>query len=788
MNLQQDHHTGVQDSLNLRSVIHKIAYHWPLFLAGIVISLVIGYIYFRYTVRVYEVKAAIIIKDEKKDARYTILKELELADNNVVQEKEMELLKSKSLVGQTVHELGLYTRYILEGRVRQRDIYNDSPVFFKIISNPEVFYNREMSIINLGKERYTVKLTDNVQVQTGVGAIQKFKDGKWMLVKNPAFKTRLERNEIKISIDNPEVVTDRFQRNLNVGFTSKSKAVVGLGIKDVNPERGVDFLNKLIEVYNAASVNDKNLVARNTMAFLDERLNYLKQELSIVESELEQYKSSRGITDISSESQLFLESAKEKDTQLSQVNFKLQMLDDITRYVQNSSTTEPMPAIFGIDDAILQAQLTSFNVLLIERERMLATAGPKSPLLLIKEQQIQSARNAIIENLETLRKSYLASKNEISAQSSRIESSIRQIPRIEREFIGIKRQQTIKEQLYLFLLQKREEAGLTYASAVADSRMVDAANASNEPVSPRRGLVFQICLACGLGLPFLYIYFKDLLNTRIISRDDLKKIAHIPFLGEIGYTKSNTPIVIDSKSKSHVSEQFRVIRTNLQYVHGKETGKGRVTLITSSISGEGKSFFAANLAVALAITGRKVVLMEMDLRKPKLSQYIKINQETGITQYLVGLNSMNDIIKPSGIHPSLDFISSGPIPPNPSELLMSDSLDQLIEDIKNKYDDIIIDTAPIGLVADAQVLSRVANASIFVIRHGYSFKSEVNNIEQIHHESKLPRIGIVFNGVNTGGRYGYGYIIGKEEKYGYYQNSMDKSGAFNKIKELIRRF
>ena len=777
------------EGLSLNNLIKKFTYHWPLFVMSFIVCLAAGYIYFRYSVPVYEVKAAIIIKDERKGAGYNVLKELDLVDKTVVQETEMELLKSKSLVGQAVHELELYVRYIEEGRVKKSDIYDETPIHFKILTEPTSFYGKEIEVQILNDGKYSVIFPDGNSVQTKLNETQTFKQAKWKLEKNGQASKDIAGDYIKIKISDPAAVTSNFQERLKVGFTNKSKAVVGLSIEEINAKRGIDFLNKLIEVYNVGSINDKNQVAKNTMAFLDERLSYLTSELSLIEKEVEQYKSSKRITDISSESQLYLEAAKDKDNQLNSVKFKIQVLEEISRYINTSSVTEPMPAIFGIDDAILQAQLSSFNMLLAERERMLATAGPKSPLLEIKEQQIHSARKAIEENLISLRNVLEASERELESQSHKIESSIRQIPTIEREFISIKRQQTIKEQLYLFLLQKREEAGLTYASAVADSKMVDTAHTTNIPVSPRKSLVIQLSLALGLILPFSYIYLKDLLNNKVISLEDLRKLSQIPLLGGITYKQSDSNIMITPQSKSTIAEQFRAIRTNLHYIHGKENEFGRVSLVTSSISGEGKTFFAVNMAISLSIANRKVILLEMDLRKPKLSKYLGLENNHGLSQYLVGLTSLEAVIRKSGVHENLDVISSGPVPPNPSEMLMGTAMDQLIGKLKQEYDDIIIDTAPIGLVADAQIISRFANATIFIIRHGYSHKSQVNSIEVLYRENKLPGMSIVLNGVNMGGRFGYGYGsgYGYGKDYGYFEDNGEDHGIVKRMWNLLKR-
>ncbi len=782
--------TEGHESLSLNHFLKKVTYHWPLFVMSVFVCVAAGFVYFRYTVPVYEVKAAIIIKDERKDASYNILKELDLVNKTVAQETEMELLKSNSLVGQAVFELELYIRYIEEGRVKKSDVYDETPVHFQTLADAPVFYGKELEIMIQKNDKFTVLFPDGSSVQTALNEPHTFRQAKWRLVKNTNASKPFTGDNIKVHVSDPALVTTNYQERLKVGFTNKSKAVVELSINEINPKRGIDFLNKLIEVYNIGSINDKNQVAKNTMAFLDERLSYLTSELSLVEKEVEQYKSSKKITDISSESQLYLEAAKEKDTQLNQVKFKLQVLNEISRYVSTSNVNEPMPAIFGIDDAILQAQLSSFNVLLVERERMLATAGPKSPLLEIKEQQIHSARKSIEENLVSLRRVLETSERELESQSLKIESNIRQIPTIEREFISIKRQQSIKEQLYLFLLQKREEAALTYASAVADSKVVDTANTTNIPVSPKRGLVLQLSLALGLILPFSYIYLKDLLNNKVISVEDLHTVSQIPLLGGVTFKQSESNIMITPESKSTIAEQFRAIRTNLHFIHGKESEFGRVSLVTSSISGEGKTFFAVNLALSLSIANRRVILLEMDLRKPKLSKYLGLDNDHGLSQYLIGLTSLESVIRKSGVHENLDVISSGPVPPNPSEMLMGTAMDQLIGKLKQEYDDIIIDTAPIGLVADAQIIARFANATIFIIRHGYSHKSQIHSLEMLYREQKLPGLSIVLNGVNMEGRFGYGYGAGYGygKDYGYFDdNGAENQKLFRRLWNLLRR-
>jgi len=777
------------NAFDLRGWFAKIAWHWPLFLFSLLACSFAGYIYLRYTVPVFEIKTALVIKDEQRDASTNLLRELSLNNPAPALETEMELIKSKSLVGEVVYGLELYIQYIQEGRVRKSDIYDESPFRFKIIKGEHSLFGKELEVRRLKNGKLRVKFDGDRQTETAYESVGTFKDSRWKLIPNEKYTGPSDWTETVIKVTDPNIVIADYQSRLQVGFTNRNKAVIGLTIHEENPRKGVDFLNKLIEVYNLASVADKNRVAKNSMAFLDERLDYISKELSMIEKELEDFKSSRKLTDISSESSMYLSRAIDKDAQIAQSRFKLQLLDDISRFVAESSINEPMPATFGIDDAVLQAQLSSFNVMLAERERMLATSGPQSPLLVIKEQQITTARNTINENLLSLRKVMEASLRELQNQSADIEGSIRLMPVIEREFISIKRQQSIKEQLYLFLLQKREEAGITYASAVSDSRIVDPAYYSPVPVTPRKGLVIQIVLAMAVLLPFVFIYLKELLNNKIVSPADLRKLSDVPYLGEIAFNETNRKIVIGEKSRSVIAEHFRSVRTNLGYIAAvKREGDCKVIMITSSVSGEGKTFCAINLALSVALTGKRTLILDLDLRKPRLARYLGIDNDTGVSSYLSGAVASDQIIRTTDLHEGLSVVTSGPVPPNPSELLVNERAEHLIQTFRTRFDFIIIDTPPVGVVADANIVSRFADASIFVVRHGYTMKSQVENINKLYRENKLPGMCIVLNGVSMKGRYGYGYGYGYHKDDGYYHDDHQKKpGLLKTVSETLKR-
>ncbi|MFN9595828.1 MAG: polysaccharide biosynthesis tyrosine autokinase [Bacteroidota bacterium] len=382
-------------------------------------------------------------------------------------------------------------------------------------------------------------------------------------------------------------------------------------------------------------------------------------------------------------------------------------------------------------------------------------------------------------------------------------SDLRGIPALKMELDKVLRQKDIKEQLYLLLLQKREEAALSYASTTADSRIVEKPQGAQEPVSPRREQILLYAIIAGFVIPLGYVFLKDAFNTKVIGLEMITKVTNAPLLGTLSeHPHKNTPIVVNNKERSTIAEQFRTIRTNLHYLHGPGYDKGRVVMVTSSTSGEGKTFFAINLANALAISGRKVVLLELDLRKPKIAKYLKQKPELGFSQFMVGEAEANNIIYPSGVSDNLYFVPAGIVPPNPSELLLLDRYDQLIDKLKLEFDDIIIDTPPIGLVTDAQIISRKANVSVFMVRWGYTDKTWMPSLETLYRDKKLPNIGVVFNGVRLGGRYGYSYGYGYDygyskgyaygyghgKKYGYYDDEGNrKPSLWSNLKDLIKR-
>lgn len=740
--------------LDARTVLAKYTYHWPLFLLGIIIALLIAYAYIKAANPVYEISATILVKDEKKvPQEKSALKELDQSSSPKNAETEIQILKSDNLISKVVLDLKLWVNYKLNSALINEDIYATTPVNISFISRPALI--KEQTIEVLVKDKNSFELTNlNGDKRTvAFNTIVNDKLGKWVIRSTP-FTDQYIGSTIKIVVNNPEKVTNAYLKLIDVHLLDKATPTIGLFVNDEVPERGKDVLNHLINSYNKATYDEEKRTTASTIEFINNRLASLTGELNIAEKDVEGYRSSQGLTDINSQSKVYLENVQTNDIKLNEVNVQLNVIEGIERYVSSTSNNENAPATIGISDPALNSLIEKVSELQLKKSALLATTPIGNPVFEPLDSQIATTKIAIKRTIQSIKSSLLATKRELQSFNNKFESSIKDIPGQERQFVGMKRQQTIKENLYVYLLQKREELSLSYASTLADARIVDSANV-NDIVWPKAPLILAIALICGLGLPFLIIYFRQALQNKITDKRDIETAIDARILSE--FSQHDSYQAMNADANQVVSEQFGYLRTNLHYLHDNTAKKGRVTLITSSISNEGKSFISSNLAISLAGTGRKTIILEMDLRRPTILKVFNINRKhQGISDFLSSNISIDEIVQHSEIINDLDFIGSGTLPPNPSELLEKDRLEQLISYLREKYDDILIDTPPLHLVTDARIISRVADVSLYIVRQGRTGKDELEFIKEVYDANKLPKMNIIFNGVTTG-KYGYGY-------------------------------
>jgi tyrosine-protein kinase Etk/Wzc len=507
----------------------------------------------------------------------------------------------------------------------------------------------------------------------------------------------------------------------------------------------------LIEVYNADEIGDKNKETQNTIKFIDQRLSSLTGELTNAEKNIENFKSENKLTDITSDAKFELDKLQSNDSRLSEINVQLSIIDGIDKYVNSPHNGDKAPAVIGIADPSLASSIEKLSQLQLQRDQMLATTPATSPDFEQINSQIQTTRNSIKEIVKNIKSSLNSAKDQLQSNSSSSESSISNLPSQERQFISIKRQQSIKENLYVYLLQKREEVSLSYASTVSNYKVLDGAY-SLPSKWPNSKIIYAIAFLLGIILPAVVIYAIHLVKGVIVDPTDIETALETNIFSEVTFD-NEYPAIADSKGL--IREQFRSLRAKLNDLHGNST-ESRVTLLTSSISGEGKSFISSNLGVVLASLGRKTIVLELDLRRSSISDIFKLPRNSiGITDYLNDKVSLGKIIQPSGI-PSLDIIFSGTFVSNPSELLATERLNEMINSLKETYDDIIIDSPPIHLVADAFILAKVSDITLYVVRQGVTKRSELKFIKEIFQSDKFPKIQVVFNGVNNK-KFGYGY-------------------------------
>lgn len=778
-------HNEEFNKLNIREIVNKYIFHWPVFIVGIVLCLFSAFLFLRYTQPVYLVHTTLLIKDDKNSGAQggeDLLNELDLFGSSKVVDNEIEILKSKTLMRKVVDRLNLAVSFKAEGRIKDADLYAKSPVNISVIKTDSSWFNKEL-LLSITDSTYLVEDRASGKQSRGyLGRIQRDHFGVY-IINLPKKNIKPLRNPITLVFDDPEVVVDRLLSNLTVGLASKQSTVLKLTFETAVPRLGQDLLNTLIQVYNEAALADKNQTTQSTIKFIDERLKLITGELTEVEKDVEGFKSSRGLTDISSDASMFLENVRANDAKLNEINLQISVVNDIRRYINSNTKNEKLPSTLGIDDPVLLAQINQLGELQLQNDQLLATTTENNPLVAPLARKIETTRAAIKATLVNISNTLEVSKANLERNNAAFQGSIKKIPGQERQLISIKRQQTIKESLYLYLLQKKEEAALSYASAVADSRTVDAAYYSKTPVSPKNSLINLAAILAGIALPILYIFIKDLLNDRVENKADLSKLTSAPILGEISFEDNPGKIVVSTESRKAIAEQFRAIRTNMQYLHGKQSSsRGNVTLFTSSISGEGKSFVASNLAAAFALGGKKTVLLELDLRKPMVSKYLDLPNSIGLSNYLIGLAKLEDIIKPTNLIPGFYMIGSGPIPPNPSELLFQKEIESLINELRKDFDEILIDTPPIGLVTDAQILAKLVDVTIYIVRQDFTLKNQVKALEQIFKNQKFPKLNVILNGVNAKGNYSYGYGYG----YGYYSDDAQKSK--NNINTVFKNF
>ena len=777
--------TGVQseEQINIQEILFRYLIHWPWFVVSVIVCVALAWGYLRLTTPVYNISATVLIKDEKKGGGANMSSELEkMGLNGFVSsssniENEIEVLKSRTLAREVVSSLGLFVTYMDEDKFPNKELYRTSPVLVSLTPQEADRLPQTMEIdmllqpagamdvqVKVGKKEYRKHLEKLPAVfPTDEGTVAFFANNDTLSSLRPESVTT-ERH-ITAYINRPFAVAKGYAGSLLITPTSKATSVVTVSLKNSNTQRGKDYIDKLLEMYNINANNDKNEVAQRTAEFIDERIDIISKELGSTERDLENFKRSAGITDLTSEAQIALTGNAEYEKKRVENQTQINLVMDLKKYLQGSEY-EVLPANVGLQDAGVAGAIDRYNEMVAERKRLLRTSTESNPAIVNLTTSIRAMRSNIQTTLDATLKGLEITKADLIREASRYSRRISDAPTQERQFVSIARQQEIKSGLYLMLLQKREENAIVLAAIANNAKIIDEAQADSTPISPKRMTIYLAALAFGIGIPVGVIYLIGLTKFKIEGRADVEKLTSLPVVGDIPLADEKTgAIAVFENQNNLMSETFRNVRTNLQFM--LENGKN-VILVTSTISGEGKSFVSSNLAVSLSLLGKKVVIVGLDIRKPGLNKVFNIpKKDHGITQSLTNPSvNLMDLVQPSDINRNLFILPGGAVPPNPTELLARDGLEKAIETLKVNFDYVILDTAPVGMVTDTLLIGRVADLSVYVCRADYTRKAEFTLINELSENRKLPNLCIAINGLDLQKKkYGYYYGYGKYGKY-----------------------
>ena len=772
-----------EEQVNIQELLFRYLIHWPWFVVSIIICIACAWGYLRLTTPIYNISATVLIKDEKKGGGASMSSDLEKmglegfisSSSNV--DNEIEVLRSKSLAREVVNNLGLFVTYMDEDEFPSKELYHTSPVLVSLTHQEADKLPGRMEInmilqptgalgvqITVGEKEYRKQFDKLPAVfPTDEGTVAFFANNDTLSAVCPENITK-ERH-ITAFINRPFSVLKEYVNSLSIAPTSKTTSVVVISLENTNTRRGRDYINKLLEMYNINANNDKNEVAQKTAEFIDERIGIISKELGSTEQDLENFKRSAGITDLSSEAQIALTGNAEYEKKRVENQTQINLVMDLQRYMKGNEY-EVLPSNIGLQDAASAGAIDRYNQMLVERKRLLRTSTENNPTIINLDTSIRAMRTNVQATLDATLKGLQITKEDLAREASRYSRRINDAPTQERQFVSIARQQEIKSGLYLMLLQKREENAITLAATANNAKIIDEALADDNPISPKKMLVYLAALVLGVGLPVGVIYLIGLTKFKIEGRADVEKLTSLPVVGDIPLADEKTgSIAVFENQNNLMSETFRNVRTNLQFM--LENGKN-VILVTSTISGEGKSFISANLAISLSLLGKKVVIVGLDIRKPGLNKVFNIpKKEHGITQYLTNTTAnLMDFVQPSDINKNLFILPGGTVPPNPTELLARGGLEKAIETLKANFDYVILDTAPVGMVTDTLLIGRVADLSVYVCRADYTHKAEFTLINELAENNKLPNLCIAINGLDLNSRkYGYYYGYGKYGKY-----------------------
>jgi capsular exopolysaccharide synthesis family protein len=755
--------------MGVKDMFFKYIRFLPVFILSLALALFGAYIYLRYSTPIFRATGTLLIKNNSQGGGNGDPKLNQLFMNNGIEniQNEIEVLRSRPLMQRVVDSLKLQVSYNAVGKIKSPDIYKQGPFLLEIFKLNDSASSFGLNIKFVNPNEFIVN--GITKYHYGFGQLFENEHGVFRLIRNPYGSPG---KEYLVSWQPDFQVAANLAGAVQVA-PKPGTGILIISIETTNPEMSADIVNKLITEYGDMTKEDKNAEARQTMKFIDIRLDTLQKEIDSIQRGAQNYKTRNNLIDPEKQSGTYFEEMTTSDKMVNDLRLQTNVAEMVEDYLfDKKNRYNTVPSSLGLSDATLNGQIGSYNSNQLERKRLIDANVPvTNPLVVEYEGTIEKLRQNILEALKNLKSSLNLSINTLVRRSNTAETQVKSLPAKIKELADIQTKLDSKESLYKFLIERREETSISLASTVPNSKPVDMAYPSITPVKPNRRAIQMLAILIGIGIPALFIFMLEVVNDKISTRFDIEKITQAAILGEVGHSFADNTLIVTKTNRSMVAEQFRIIRSNLQYVLNKV--EKPVILVTSSFSGEGKSFVATNLGAVMALAGKKTIVLEFDIRKPKIMSGLGLAKKPGITNFLLGKSRIEDLPVQVPGQENLFVLSSGPVPPNPSEMLLESKVTELFEWLKANFDMVLVDTAPVGMVSDAMTLGAYANCTLYIVRQGYTYKKQIALIDEFYHDAKLPKVSIVINDVKVKpgygyygyGRYGYGYGYSS----GYYE-------------------
>jgi len=792
MENQAEYFQQQEETIDIKKFIVRIIRNWYWFIISVTIAYAIAYIINFYTDPLYSVSGTLIINDEKKSTAELLMNTFNTRKNL---DNEIAILKSNKMAFKAINELpDFQISYFAIGRMRKTMLYKSAP--FTVI--PDSFSNNlkgyPVNVTILSKDKYLLEIDGVYKISKEVRFGDTYQDSNFkftLFLKTADASTPSGSVKYLFTMNDPSGMANMFRGKLGISYNERRGSVLTLSTVGLVPQMETDYINKLMEVYIRTGLEEKNQISINTINFIDDQLSTVVDSLRKAEDKLQNFRLTNKILDVSNESSVIMQRISKIQEQKATFDMQIKYYNYLLEYINKKKDFREVvaPSVLGISDPLITSYISDLAKAFTERSVMSLSANQVNPSLTPINAKIQNALSTLREYInENLRNSDIAIAD-IDKKLSQIESEILQLPVTQRRLLNIERNFKLNDQIYNFLLQKRADAAIVKAANIADNKVLDAAVPENAAqISPQTSKNSTMAIIIGVLIPLAILVLLEFFNNKIQDIRDIEKVTKVPILGSVGHNDRLSDIPVADNPKAAIAESFRALRTNLQYMMSSKDKK--VICVSSTISGEGKTFCAINLASIIAQSNRKTLLLSLDLRKPKIHRIFNLENTIGLSTYLIGRSTYEEIIVPSNIG-NLYVSTSGPIPPNPAELLETSYMEEFITKARQDFDVIIMDTPPLAIVTDALLLTRFSDANIFVVRQNYSSKDVLKLVDDLHFKRDIRNVGVLVNDVDYsknygyGKKYGYGYSYGYGYEVYYGESEKTKKGFSSRIRKFF---